>query len=61
MFEYEVHRTRSAELLRRAERERLAREAVRRARAARHEAAERSAESEAHTGRPRDNRFPRVA
>ncbi|MFF3940013.1 hypothetical protein [Streptomyces phaeofaciens] len=74
MYEYEVHQARSAELLRRAEHERLAREAVRGRRAARREATERaalressgdstreSAESEPHTRRPRRLRFPRTA
>ncbi|MFF0596454.1 hypothetical protein [Streptomyces antibioticus] len=69
MYEYELHQIRSAELLRRAADERLAREAVRGRRAARREAAERAAhdrpsanpESEPHTHRPRRPRFPRAA
>ncbi|MFJ8112204.1 hypothetical protein [Streptomyces sp. NPDC096132] len=61
MHEYELQ-ARSAELLRRAEQERLAREAVRSRRAARREAAERAAaESESHTGRLRRFRFARPA
>ncbi|MCX4742906.1 hypothetical protein [Streptomyces antibioticus] len=69
MYEYELHQIRSAELLRRAADERLAREAVRGRRAARREAAERAAhdrsttnpETEPHTHRPRRPRFPRAA
>ncbi|MFI9614122.1 hypothetical protein ACIHCM_21065 [Streptomyces sp. NPDC052023] len=61
MFEFEMHQARSAELIRRAERERQAREAVRLAHAARDEAAARTAESESHTHRPRRHRSPRVA
>ncbi|MFF4590098.1 hypothetical protein [Streptomyces sp. NPDC001388] len=67
MYEYEL-RARSAELLRRAAYERLAREAVRGRRAARREAAERAAagrgdtgESESPGGRPRRPRFARPA
>ncbi|WP_367320647.1 hypothetical protein [Streptomyces sp. HUAS ZL42] len=61
MYEYELHQMRSAELRRRAEHDRLAREAVRHRRAARREAAERTAEHEAHTGRSRRHWFARVA
>lgn len=61
MYEYEIAQLRSAELLRRAEHERLAREAVQGRRAARREAAERAAEGEVHTGRPRRHRSPRTA
>ncbi|AWW37406.1 hypothetical protein ADL00_22565 [Streptomyces sp. AS58] len=61
MYEYELQRIRSAELIRRADRERTAREAVRRARAARREAAERAAVGGADTRRPRRHRFPRTA
>ncbi|GGW46800.1 MULTISPECIES: hypothetical protein [Streptomyces] len=65
MYEYEIHQARSAELLRRAADERLAREALRGRRAARREA-ERAAsaetpESEPHTHRPRRLRFARTA
>ncbi len=65
MYEYEIHQARSAELLRRAADERLAREALRGRRAARREA-ERAAragppESEPHTHRPRRLRSPRTA
>ncbi|MER5448806.1 hypothetical protein ACFV29_21895 [Streptomyces sp. NPDC059690] len=58
MYEYEIAQFRSAELIRRADHERLAREAVR---GARREAAERSAENESHTSRHRRPRFARAA
>ncbi|MET9828363.1 hypothetical protein ABZ078_03460 [Streptomyces sp. NPDC006385] len=65
MCEYEFHHFRSAELIRRAEHERLVREAVRVRRAARREAAQRSAEgageAEAHTSRLRRHRHARAA
>ncbi|MFE7272273.1 hypothetical protein [Streptomyces sp. NPDC057623] len=64
MYGYEVHRLRSAELIRQAEHDRLAREAVRLRRAARREAAERSAEgaaTEEHTSRSRRHRHPHTA
>ncbi|MFE9441270.1 hypothetical protein ACFYO2_20170 [Streptomyces sp. NPDC006602] len=61
MYEYEISQLRSAELIRKAEQERLAREAVRSRRAARRETAEHAAEGEVHTGRPRRHRFPRTA
>ncbi|MEU8653819.1 hypothetical protein [Streptomyces sp. NPDC048737] len=66
VYEYEIQQARSAELLRRAAEERLAREAVRGRRAARREAAERAArtaapESEPHTHRPRRPRSARTA
>jgi hypothetical protein len=62
VFEYELHRFRAAELLRRAEHERLARAAVRGRRAARREEeAHRAATAEAHTDRPRRHRFARAA
>ncbi|WP_333737484.1 hypothetical protein [Streptomyces sp. IBSBF 2806] len=68
MYEYELHQARSAELRRRAADERLAHEAARHARAARREAASRTAqrsdgdaESESHTRRPRRFGFPRPA
>ncbi|MEV0174080.1 hypothetical protein AB0I00_23540 [Streptomyces sp. NPDC050803] len=51
MFEYELHHLRSAELIRAAQDERLAREAVRSRRAARRETARRAAEGEVHTSR----------
>ncbi|MFG2463223.1 hypothetical protein ACGFWE_40085 [Streptomyces sp. NPDC048523] len=59
--EYEISQYRSAELLRQAEHERLVRETLRGRRAARREAVEGTAESEAHTGRPRRHRFLRTA
>ncbi|MEV7994621.1 hypothetical protein AB0O67_22685 [Streptomyces sp. NPDC086077] len=61
MFEYELSQARSADLLRRAAHERRAREAVRLARAARHETAPHTAQSESHTRSPRRHRPPRVA
>lgn len=59
--EYELSQYRSAELLRQAENERLVRETLRGRRAARREAAERTAEADSHTGRPRRHRFLRTA
>ncbi|MFF4255996.1 hypothetical protein ACFY1L_32790 [Streptomyces sp. NPDC001663] len=54
MYEYEISQIRSAELIRQAESERLAREALRGRRAARREAAVRRAdEDESHTHRLR--------
>ncbi|MFJ7074594.1 hypothetical protein [Streptomyces sp. NPDC098781] len=65
MHDYELHHVRSAELIRKAEHERLVREAVRVRRAARREAAKRTAESaaepEAHTSRFRRHRHARAA
>ncbi|MER5210660.1 hypothetical protein ABT063_08795 [Streptomyces sp. NPDC002838] len=61
MYEYEISQFRSAELIRRAEYERLAREAVRSRRAVRREAARHAAEGEVNTSRPRRYRFPRAA
>ncbi|MGW0333016.1 hypothetical protein ACWD0J_14300 [Streptomyces sp. NPDC003011] len=61
MYEYELQRLRSAELIRRADHERLAREAARVRRAARREAARSTAENDPHTGRPRRHRFLRAA
>ncbi|MDF2271723.1 hypothetical protein P2Q00_40810 [Streptomyces coacervatus] len=61
MYEYEISQFRSAELIRRAEHERLAREAVRGRRAARREAASRAAEEESHSPRLRRLRSARAA
>ncbi|MCX4765180.1 hypothetical protein OG562_30235 [Streptomyces sp. NBC_01275] len=73
MYEYELQQARSAELIRRAEHERLAREAVRTRRAARREAAESAAgrtagrsdgdaaESDPHSRRSPRSRFARFA
>ncbi|MER6540583.1 hypothetical protein ABT215_43930 [Streptomyces sp900105755] len=73
MFEYELHRIRSAELRRQAADARLAREAVRSRRAARREAgaagaaghttatADALAVPEAHTDRRDRRRLPRAA
>lgn len=58
---FEISQYRSAELIRRAEHERLVRDALRGRRAARREAAERTAETDSHTGRPRRHRFLRTA
>jgi hypothetical protein len=61
MYEYELHQLRSAELRRQAANERLAREAVREARAARREQARRAAEGEVHTESPRRHLFARAS
>ncbi|MEU6199847.1 hypothetical protein [Streptomyces sp. NPDC047061] len=64
MFEYELHRIRSAELRRQADEARLVREAVRSRRAARREAREArdaAAAQEAHTDRRGRRRLPRAA
>jgi len=61
MFEYELHQIRSAELRREAADERLARAAIRAARAARREAASRAAEGEVPPDRPRRHWFTRAA
>ncbi|MEW1645492.1 MULTISPECIES: hypothetical protein [unclassified Streptomyces] len=60
MYEYELHRIRSAEMRREAANERLAREAVRGARAARREQARQATEGEVHTERPRRHLFARA-
>ncbi|MEW2167898.1 hypothetical protein AB0912_33615 [Streptomyces sp. NPDC007084] len=65
MFEYELHRIRSAELIREAQDDRLAREALRGRRAARRAArrasAEQDGEGRAHSPRPRRHPFTRAA
>ncbi|AWT45651.1 MULTISPECIES: hypothetical protein [Streptomyces] len=61
MYEYEIQQARSAELLRKAEHERLVREAVRTRRAARRAAQERTAGTESHTDRPRRRWSTRAA
>ncbi|MEU2288761.1 hypothetical protein ABZ614_43975 [Streptomyces sp. NPDC013178] len=64
MFAYDVQQSRSAELIRRAEQERLAREVSRARRAARRAAAERAhdaAGSEPHTHGPGRLRSARTA
>ncbi|CAM5727238.1 hypothetical protein SALBM311S_09343 [Streptomyces alboniger] len=61
MYEYELQQLRSAELIRQAEQDRLARRAVLGNRAARLEAARRAAESDPDTGRPHRHRFVRTA
>ncbi|MFI0964769.1 hypothetical protein ACH4S8_25750 [Streptomyces sp. NPDC021080] len=64
MFEYELHRIRSAELIREAQAHRLAREAASIRRAARRSAGTRSAHGDsderAHSDRPRRHRFARA-
>ncbi|MBG7699648.1 MULTISPECIES: hypothetical protein [Streptomyces] len=59
MYALELHRLRSAELLRAAQEERLAREAVRSRRA--ESAGDGAPAAEPHTGRPRRHRQPRTA
>ncbi|MEU4146637.1 hypothetical protein [Streptomyces parvulus] len=61
MFEYEIHQTRTAELIRAADEARLVREAVQARRAARRAARHAAAEAESHTPRPRRHRTARVA
>ncbi|MEU6090321.1 hypothetical protein ABZ865_26645 [Streptomyces sp. NPDC047085] len=63
MYQFDLHRMRSAELRREAESERLARETARAVRAARREEAARhgGAGAETHTDRPRRHRLPRTA
>ncbi|WP_282700934.1 hypothetical protein [Streptomyces sp. CC219B] len=61
MFAYEIHHFRSADLIREAQHERLAREALRGRRAARREAARRAAEGEVHTSRLSRIRSARTA
>jgi hypothetical protein len=60
MYQYELHQLRSAELIRQADQERLAREAVRTRRSFRRRATSRAAASEPHTGHPRRHRFARA-
>ncbi|MER5854868.1 MULTISPECIES: hypothetical protein [Streptomyces] len=63
MFEMDYHRTRSAQLIREAQQDRLAREAARARRTARQEASGRDGDTvaESHTDRPRRHRLPRTA
>ncbi|MGC9382488.1 hypothetical protein [Streptomyces sp. MH13] len=61
MFVHELQQTRSAGLIRRADRARPAREAVRARRAARREARRGAAPVESHTSRFRRHRFARAA
>ncbi|MBO4254727.1 MULTISPECIES: hypothetical protein [Streptomyces] len=60
MYEYEISQLRSAELIRQADQERLAREAAKGRRAARREARH-AAEDESHTPRLRRLRSARAA
>ncbi|MFI7412473.1 hypothetical protein ACIBU0_27760 [Streptomyces sp. NPDC049627] len=61
MYEYEFHHLRSADLIRRAEHERMVREALRARRASAERSAKGAAEKESHTSRLRRNRHPRTA
>ncbi|MEU6771929.1 hypothetical protein [Streptomyces sp. NPDC046759] len=63
MIEFRYHQMRSAQLIREAELQRLAREAVRARRTARHEepAGHDGAATESHTGRTRRHRTPHTA
>ena len=61
MYEYEIQQLRAAELIRRADQARLAREAVRARRAARRDARHDAAPAESHTSRLRRHRFARAA
>ncbi|MFD5450702.1 hypothetical protein ACWDTR_22695 [Streptomyces sp. NPDC003470] len=61
MYEYEVQQLRAAELVRRADQARLAREAVRARRAARRDARQDAAPAESHRSRPRRHRFAGIA
>jgi hypothetical protein len=61
MYEYQLLQFRTADLMRQADQERLARQAVRGKRAARREAARRKAETASHTDGPRRHRFARTA
>ncbi|AOR31940.1 hypothetical protein BFF78_13560 [Streptomyces fodineus] len=63
MIEIEYHKMRSAQLIREAEDERLAREVARAHRAARRTASagHDGAVAESHTDRPRRHRIPRTA
>ncbi|WP_217162341.1 hypothetical protein [Streptomyces sp. AC512_CC834] len=61
MYEYEIQQFRTAELIRRADEARLAREVVRARRAARWEARHGGAAAESHTPRQRRHRSARVA
>ncbi|MEU9521154.1 MULTISPECIES: hypothetical protein [unclassified Streptomyces] len=61
MYEYEIQQYHSAELIRRADEARLAREVIRARRAARREARHGGVEAESHTPRPRRPRFARAA
>ncbi|MET8634691.1 hypothetical protein ACWEQ2_20990 [Streptomyces sp. NPDC004096] len=62
MFEYELHRIRTAELIREAERYRLGREALRGRRVARRAARESEGEGRDHGhDRHRSRRVPRTA
>ncbi|MET9356525.1 hypothetical protein ABZY14_26580 [Streptomyces sp. NPDC006617] len=61
MYEYEFQQYRSAELIRRADEARLAREVLRARRAARRQARHGAAVAESHTPRRRGHRFARTA
>ncbi|CAL9295214.1 hypothetical protein ABZ568_18740 [Streptomyces olindensis] len=61
MYEYELQQMRTADLIRRAEHERLVREVTRARRGAHGEAGHGSAEHESHSRRFRRPRFARAA
>ncbi|MGW7266389.1 hypothetical protein [Streptomyces sp. NPDC054842] len=61
MYEYEIHQTRSADLIRQADHHRMVREALRSRRAAARASAGQDTGGQAHTDRPRRHRFARVA
>ncbi|MEU3662931.1 hypothetical protein AB0E77_24860 [Streptomyces sp. NPDC032940] len=61
MYEYEIQQLRTAELIRRADEARMAREAVRARRADRRDARHEAAPAESHTLWPRRHRPARVA
>ncbi|MFE9170056.1 hypothetical protein [Streptomyces kebangsaanensis] len=61
MFHLELHQQRVTELYRRAEQDRLVREALSARRAARRTAARRTPEAEPHTHSPRRHRFTHAA
>ncbi|PZH17371.1 hypothetical protein C1I97_05300 [Streptomyces sp. NTH33] len=61
MFHLELHQLRSAELARRAEQDRLVREALSARRATRRSAARRTPEAEPHSHGPRRHRFTHAA
>ncbi|MBC9723482.1 hypothetical protein [Streptomyces sp. TRM68367] len=61
MYEYELHQYRSADLLRRADHQRLVREALRARRTARRKATHGTSGTEPHTHDSRYRRFTRAA
>ncbi|MEU0599202.1 hypothetical protein ABZ484_13305 [Streptomyces sp. NPDC006393] len=61
MYGYELHRLRSADLRREADRARMVREALRVRRAARRSAAQKAPEAESHSSGGRRHRFTPAA